>query len=560
MKPYAVIAKIKMMGALMVLVAGCGGEADGPGAPGAAAVQGDSHPAAVHETAAELYTCGMHPQIVQEGPGTCPVCEMELTPMRRSAEGVVEIDPTTMQNIGVKTIEVPVRALQQNVRTTGRFVVNEQAQHVVTLKIDGWVEQLWVDYEGARVQKGQRLLDLYSPALVATQEEYLIALRQAKRLAGTPAATDAERLLEAARRRLGYWDFTETQLSALDQSGTPQKTVTYHAPASGTVTRKNVTAGQQIRAGEPLLEIVDLAQLWLLADVYEQDLPWVGVGTEAEVTLPNAPGTSLTGRVDYFYDTVDPATRIVQARIRVPNPGRTLKPGMYATVTLRGTPAEAGPVVPEEAVLYDGENNIVVMAVGQGRFRPLAVEVGPTADGWVRITDGLSGGEAVVTHAQFLIDSEARLQSAVSAMQAGHAHGTTPEGKSPEWKVKQMPINVYAADTNADGHVNLCLQQPHLLQDAMGKIPSCEGGTAYVKVGTAQALLRNAGYLSVLVDPARADANGDGFVYQSPMHWAVFHEGPGNCDICNMTLRRVSLEEARANLLREGYQLINTPG
>ncbi len=517
------------------------------------------HSPSAHTSVAELYTCGMHPQIIQEGPGTCPVCEMELTPMRRSTEGVIEIDPATMQNIGVKTTEVPVRALQQSVRTTGRFMVNEQAQHVVSLKIDGWVEKLWVDYEGARVQKGQRLLDLYSPALVATQEEYLIAWRQAQRMAGTSAADDAKRLLEAARRRLAYWDVSDAQIQALEESGTSRKTITHYAPASGTVTRKTVVEGQQVRAGEALMELVNLSELWLLADVYEQDLPWLGIGTTAVVTLPSDPGTTITGEVDYFYDTIDPETRIVPARIRVSNPGRKFKPGMYATVTLRGTPAASGPVVPEEAVLYDGERSLVVLAVGQGRFRPVSIATGPMADGWVRVTEGLTGGEAVVTHAQFLIDSEARLQSAVAAMMPGHDHGSMAEEQEPEWKVKQMPMNVYAADADGDGHVNLCLQQPHLLQDRMGKIPSCEGGTAYVKVGAAQALLRDAGYLNVLVDPARADANGDGMLYQSPMHWAVFHEEAGNCDICNMTLRRVTLDEARENLLQAGYQLMPSP-
>src|SRR5690606_340568 len=197
----------------------------------------------------------------------------------------------------------------------------------------GWVEQLFVDYEGARVRRGQPLLSIYSPELVATQEEYLLALRHAERLGGS---ADGQRLVDAARRRLAYWDVTDEQIEQLRQSGQPQKTVTLYAPASGTVVRKAVVEGQQIAPGMTLMELSDLSRLWLMVDVYEQDLAWVRPGAAAQVALPYDPGTVLSGTVDYVYDTLDPATRTAKARVTLPNPGLRLKPGMYATVTLTG--------------------------------------------------------------------------------------------------------------------------------------------------------------------------------------------------------------------------------
>jgi Cu(I)/Ag(I) efflux system membrane fusion protein len=374
-----------------------------------------------------VYRSGMHPWIVQDEPGQCPICGMDLvaTPVTASEEGLVQIDPVTMQNIGVRTAIVEVASLAQTVRTTGRFEANQQGLSAVSPKIGGWVEQLFVDYEGARVRKGQPLLTIYSPELVSTQEEYLLALRHAERLGGTP---DAERLVEAARRRLAYWDITDTQIARLKETGEPEKTVTLYAPSSGTVTMKDVVEGQQIMPGMTLLELSDLSRLWLMVDVYEQDLGWVKVGTAAQIEMPYSPGQSVTGKIDYLYDVLDPETRTLKARVTLPNPGLQLKPGMYATVTLTGGQTEALPVAPEEALIRTGDRAVVVVALGAGRFRPVVVLPGIQTQGRTQILSGLTGGEEIVTSAQFLIDSEAKLKSAVGAMLGGHNHGA-PAGE-----------------------------------------------------------------------------------------------------------------------------------
>lgn len=372
-----------------------------------------------------VYQDGMHPQIVRDEPGRCPICGMDLMPVRVDGhdEGAVEIDPVTIQNIGVRTAPVKIEALGRTVRATGRFETNEQGRSAVSPKIAGWVEQLHVEYEGARVRRGQPLLTIYSPELVSTQEEYLLALRNAERLGGT---ADAQRLVEATRRRLANWDISEAQIEHLEASGQAEKTLTLFAPASGTVTMKDVVEGEQIVPGKTLMELSDLSRVWLMVDVYEQDLAWVGVGTNAHVALPYDAGRTITGTVDYVYDTLDPATRTVKARVTLDNPGLLFKPGMYATVTLQGGVMPALPVIPEEALIRTGTGAIVVLAMGDGRFRPVEVVSGSSSGGLVQILSGLVGGERVVTSAQFLIDSESRLKSAVDAMGGGHSHGSGP--------------------------------------------------------------------------------------------------------------------------------------
>jgi len=366
----------------------------------------------------------MHPHIVEDEPGQCPVCGMDLQPVSVTGvtEGTVEIDPVTMQNIGVRTAPVAIQPIQRDLRATGVFEASDRARQAVSLKVGGWVEELYVDAEGDRVRAGQPLLELYSPQLVSTQEEYLLALRNRELLGGG----DGDRLVEAARRRLLLFDISPTQIERLETTGEVQRTLTIYAPAGGTVVEKRVVEGMQAQPGMTLMEIVDLSGLWLQVDVPEQDLGWVDVGTRAVVRLESQPGTELTGRVEYVYDTLDPATRTGTARVAVANPGRRIKPGMYATAALFGAPSEARPTVPSEAVIRTGDEAVVILALGDGRFRPQPVTLGEEGDGTVQILDGLSGDERVVTSAQFLIDSEARLAAAVGAMASSDPNAADP--------------------------------------------------------------------------------------------------------------------------------------
>ena len=371
---------------------------------------------------------------IYDRPGTSRM-GMDLVPVYEdaaaaSAPGTVSIDPVTLQNIGVRTAPVTVEALSRTIRTTGRFEMDERGAYTVSLKVGGWVEVLHVDYGGALVRQGEPLLELYSPELVSAQEEYLLALRNAGRLADGPAAQDARRLLEAARRRLLYWDLKDEQIDRLEATGESFRTLTFYAPASGEVMNKKVVAGQRIDAGQALMDIVDISKIWLIADVYEQDLGWVNMGASARIELPHQPGETWRGRVDHVYHMMNPETR--SARVRIVLPGghhSPLKPGMYATVYLEGEAAAPSPVVPEEALLRTGEQVLVLLSLGGGRFQPREIQIGFQTEGKVQVLAGLEEGEIVVTSAQFLIDSEARLQGAVGAM-LGSRDATADETES----------------------------------------------------------------------------------------------------------------------------------
>ena len=379
-----------------------------------------------------VYQCAMHPDVVRDEPGSCPICGMTLSrrPVAASgssagggaAAGVVEIDPVTLQNLGVATTPVVVDVLSRELRTTGTFEADDRGREAVSLRVSGWVEELFVNVEGQRVARGQPLLRLYSPDLVATQQEYLLAVRNREILGGEGGS---ERLIEASRRRLELFGVGAAQIRELGRTGRVQTAITLYAPASGTVVDKRVVEGMEVRAGETLMQIVDLSRLWLQVAVPEPDLGWVRPGVRAAIEVPAYPDRPLTGRVEFVYDALDADTRTARARVAVANPGGTLRTGMYATATLFGSPSAPHPLVPTDAVIRTGADAVVVVALGGGRFRPQRVALGEEAGGRVQVLEGLAGGEEVVTRAQFLIDSEARLSGALAGLEpadpAGHA-------------------------------------------------------------------------------------------------------------------------------------------
>ncbi len=541
-------------------VAGCSEEN-----PGSSDANRTEQTAGVPE--ATLYTCGMHPHVIQEGPGQCPVCGMDLTPVRHSGEsqGIVQVDPATIQSIGVRTTCATIERLGPEVRTTGIFEADETARIAVSTKISGWVERLFVNHEGARVSKGAPLFEIYSPELLATQEEYLLAARHASEMSGTPGEEDAVRLLDAARRRLAYWDLTERQIEALPAAGRGPRTQTVYASAGGTVVDLNVVEGKRIRAGETLMEITDLSRLWLMVDVFEKDLAWVDIGTKAMVELPYDPEEKLTSAVDFVYDTFDKKMRVGKTRITVANRDGKLKPGMFASVQLAGAPIEGAVVVPSDALIRSGTRQFVMQSLGAGRFRPVEVEIGLEAADRVQIREGLAGGEEIVTRAQFLIDSEAKLNAAVGAMSLGHDHGTmgamslghdhgtmgAGAATAPE-STPEAP-DIYVLDADDDGLLYRCSSNPANLTDEREQIGICPGEVEEVTLGAAQTGLFNMGYTDFSVDVARADSNGDGSVYQCPMDWAVLHDAEGRCEVCGMFLESYSIEEASENLRNAGY-------
>lgn len=332
--------------------------------------------------------------------------------------GMVTIPPERLQTIGVKYQPVARRPLEKLIRTVGRVTVDERKLAKVTIKFHGWIEELFVSALGDHVKKGQRLFTIYSPDLVASQEEYLLAVRSLKQLGSSEfpeVAQGSKDLLEAAKRRFQLWDITEDHIRELEQTGKVLKTLPIHSPITGTVIRKEALAGAHVDPGQELYTIADLSQIWILADVYEYELGFVKKGQKAAVMLSYDPGTVLTAQVGFVYPTLDPKTRTAKVRFELANPEEKLKPDMYANVELNvslGTKL----AIPQEAVIESGQKQVVFLHHGEGKLEPRLIKTGVKAGEWSEVLEGLKEGDHIVTSANFLIDSESRLKSVVESM------------------------------------------------------------------------------------------------------------------------------------------------
>jgi multidrug efflux pump subunit AcrA (membrane-fusion protein) len=366
----------------------------------------------------QLWTCGMHPQVIQEGPGICPICRMKLTPAGAAAssgEGIA-IDPVVVENMGIRVAPVVEGTLRRAVRAPGYVREAEPTQHDVTLKVGGWVKRLHANTEGMHIQKGAVLFEVYSPELFAAQAE-LIAARRA--LEGLPSGADplarreAERILDTAREKLLLWDVDPGDLDAIAGENRPRDTVLFRSPADGHVVEKLVVEGSPIEPGKRLFRIVDHSTLWLDASIYERDIPFVAEGQTAEATTAAFPGRTFSGRIILIHPHLDMMARTATARILVRNPDLDLKPGMYAAVELPGRALERTVLAPREAIIDTGIRQVAFVHLGGGRFDPRDVKMGIEGEkGMVQILDGLKPGELVVTSGQFLLDAESRTREA----------------------------------------------------------------------------------------------------------------------------------------------------
>jgi len=354
-----------------------------------------------------------------------PVYADEAAPA--AAQGaVVTIDPRVQQNMNVVTQRVQRRDIAHKIRTVGYLGYDQERMVSVTTKYPGFIEKTYVNYIGQPVQKGQPLFEIYSPELVQTEQELLAAVRYARNLSAAPedARGRAEALLEAARQRLQYWDISIEQIRQLEETGEVFRTLQVAAPAGGVIMKRMPgLEGMATRPGMELLHIADLSNLWLTVEVFDNQLPWLDIGSPATVTLSYIPGVTYRGRVRYIEPEVSEKTRTIQLTLDVPNRDRRLRVGMYATVIFEPVAAADAITVPAEAVIRTGERDVVVVALGGGRFSPREVVLGPRGDGFIQVLEGLSDGDEVVTSAQFLIDSESNLREAINKLMSTHDHG-----------------------------------------------------------------------------------------------------------------------------------------
>ncbi len=386
--------------------------------------------------AAPLYwKAPMDPSYVRDGPGKSPM-GMDLVPECPPAggaapDGAVVVDAATVQNIGVRTTAVERRDLTRSVRAVGRVAYDERRVAHVHTKVQGWVEQLFVDYVGQRVQRGEPLLEIYSPELVATQEELLLAARYRDATGGSPfddVRGGGESLFQATRRRLALWDIPERDIERLLRSREVERTLTLYAPASGVVTELGVRSGMEVAPNANLYTIADLSQVWILAEVYEYELPWLSLGQQATVEISYLPGRQMRGELTYIAPFLDPKTRTAEVRLELDNADGTLKPEMFGNAVIEGTPRQDVLAIPTDAVIRSGARNVAIVSLGDGRFAPRDLELGlDTGDGWLEVLSGLREGERVVVSSQFLIDSESNLQEAVRNLLSEEPE---PEGHS----------------------------------------------------------------------------------------------------------------------------------
>jgi Cu(I)/Ag(I) efflux system membrane fusion protein len=383
--------------------------------------------------AAKRYHCPMHPEIVRDAPGNCPICGMKLVPIEEEAhkaeaartvapEGLaaVTIDAQKQQLMGLKTIEVKRAPFETSIRTTGRIAADERRVHHVHTRYEGFVEHVTADFTGKFVTKGEVLAHIYSPELYATQQEYLLALKASRSLgpSGVPSVAQGGRdLLDAARQRLLLWEITPADIAEIEKRGEPIRAMPVYAPISGYVTGRTAYHGMKVMPADTLFDILDLSAIWVLADVYEYELPRLSLGEKATMTLSYWPGRSWEGTVTYVYPSVDEKTRTVKVRAEFGNSKGELKPEMFADVTIHARPRTVLQV-PDDALLETGTRNIVFVSEGEGRLVPREVSVGDHGAGVVEIREGLKEGEVVVRGANFLVDSESRLKAAISAMGA----------------------------------------------------------------------------------------------------------------------------------------------
>lgn len=453
----------------------------------------------------------MNPKEIYNHPGKSNM-GMDLVPVyadNSGESGVISIDPVMQQDMNVKIATVKEGHLSPEIFTNGILQPDEQKEYIATTKISGWIEKLYINYTGQKVRKGEKLVKIYSPELVAAQEEYLSALAYDKAMNNSE---NNSTLIKSAARKLELFDITKDEIQRLHETKQVQKYVTLYSPISGTVIFKGVEEGAKINRGTPLLKIADLSNLWILADIYEYEASKVKLGLTAKVTFDYLPGKSYTGKISFIYPTLDTKTRTLKVRLDLPNRKGALKPGMFANVDIKTESSGTFPLVPEQAVLRSGKENTVIISLGEGKFKPAQIELGEYAAGYYQVLSGLSANINIVTSAQFLIDSESNLRASVEMFNEADSSKTTGKDMS------KMDMN--SKDKNAS---------------AEEKVKS--------------ELIRKG-----VINVEAIDLNKDGILYQDIMDWNVISDKETVCPLCGMTLRKMSIDQVKKNLKENGFE------
>ncbi|MHB1122227.1 MAG: efflux RND transporter periplasmic adaptor subunit [Ramlibacter sp.] len=410
-----------------------GGSADTPAAApagsAAAAVPAKARKVLYYRNPMGLPDTSPTPKKDQMGMDYIPVYEGEDEDAGRpGVPGQIRISTEKIQKLGVRTEAATLRALGRTVRAAGRVEPDERRIHVISPKYEGYVERLHVNVTGQPVAKGQPLFEVYSPELVSAQREYAIAAQgvQAMAFAASEAQSGMKQLADSSLARLRNWDLSPEQVAALVKTGEARRTVTFRSPVSGIVTEKKAVQGMRFMPGEMLYQVTDLSSVWVIADVFEQDIGLVRNGSQATVRINAYPDKVFRGRITYVYPTMNADTRTVPVRVELANPGHLLKPAMFTQVQVQvggKTPVIA---VPDSAVIDSGTRQIVLVQAGEGRFEPRQVKLGARSENYVEVREGVKEGERVVVAANFLIDAESNLKAAIGGLASAAPAAAAP--------------------------------------------------------------------------------------------------------------------------------------
>ncbi len=455
---------------LLALAIGLGGGylASRGGQPTPAPADGTAQSDASTKRKPLYYRNPMNPSVTSPVPAKDPM-GMDYVPVYAGDEansgpaGTVRIDPVVVQNIGVRTAPVERRALAREVRAVGRIGYDEEHLARLHPKVEGWIDHLRVDKTGERVSKDDILLSIYSPELVSSEEEYLLALKNMKTLATSPfpeIRQGAVDLARSARARLRLFDVPEHQIRELERSGRVHKALHIHSPFDGVVIKVGVREGQYVTPKTELYHIVDLSTVWVYVDVFEDDLPWVRVGDEATIRVAAVPGRTFRGRITYIYPYLEAKTRTVKVRMVFANPDGLLKPNMFADVSIQTGRRRHAIVVPSEAIVRSGDREQVFVVTAPGRFEPRPVTLGVSSGGLTEVLKGLSAGEHVVTSAQFLIDSESKLNEATAKMLSKGLVEGAGQGKAPGKGMSMPGMSMDGMDRKGMNKGGMTMKQP----------------------------------------------------------------------------------------------------